>query len=849
MKTPAKLFISYSHRDEEYHNDLIEHLSLLKRNGSIEAWSDRKILAGENWKDEIDDNLENAQIVLFLVSPSFIASNYCYEIEAKRALEKNTAGETIVVPILVRPCLWKDSPFAKLQALPKDAKAISTHDNKDEAWLDVISGLKSLLDSIPQNTAEPITQTTLWSEGLTPKHKEWLEDTEIKLTHRRATKVNLTDIFVAPDLLLLEPETKDHARTISSTAIPKTPGHRLIYGDEQSGKTTLAKFFYTAMREAGWDPVYIEGGKIRTSDITELWNIENKIQKTKQASADNSKRCIIIDDYHLIPLNKKYQSTLLQKIHSTFETSIIFAIDAFQYVAPDYPELEAFTPLEVRPFNNVLRSKLIEKWVSLGVSQEIPEQKLYSEIDTLKTHIDSIIRKNIVPPKPVFILILLQTFEAITPQRIELTSYGHCYQHLIYQSLEKCRIKTSELDSYLNVLTEFAYYLFSNKKDSASDSDIEEFLGSYHNSYLDSNTRKTIDDLSSAHILEKQNEQLRFKYRYIYFFYVAKYLAENLREDHIKKEVQGLFDTLHREDSSNIIIFVTHHTKDSWILDELQICLMDLFHEENPACLKNEDLTFIGDVIHDIPKLVLEQREVEKEREDKNAMLDESERLQSELDKQTDELEPNDLLATINRTFKGIEIAGQIIRNRYGSLSKDNLKDIIENAFGSGLRFLQYFLHLSDSHKGDVIQNIEHILKDNPGATNDEITKQAKDAFILLTYGVIFGVLKKISSSIGSTEARQIYKEIEEDRESPAMSLVNLSIELNFHKNIDYKKLEKLKADLTKNPVCARIMKEFVLQHIYMNVVEYKDKQRISSLLNIPVQQQNSAKLQQKLGI
>lgn len=148
MSEPIRLFYSYSHKDEELRNAFETHLSILKRLGTIDNWHDRKILPGGKWEDEIDDHITDADVVLLLISPDFIASDYCYGRELGRALERHEAGEAQVVPIIVRPVDWTGAPFAKLQALPKDGKAITTWANPDEAWKNASEGIRRLVESI-----------------------------------------------------------------------------------------------------------------------------------------------------------------------------------------------------------------------------------------------------------------------------------------------------------------------------------------------------------------------------------------------------------------------------------------------------------------------------------------------------------------------------------------------------------------------------------------------------------------------------------------------------------------------------------------------------------------------------
>lgn len=142
---PATLFYVYAHADETLREQLEHHLSLLQRQGLLLPWHDRQIEAGEDWEHAIDEQLENASIILLLISPDFLASDYCYDNEMRRALERQRTGQARVIPLILRPCDWQTAPFGHLQALPRDGRAITTWTNQDEAFLQVSRSLRKLL--------------------------------------------------------------------------------------------------------------------------------------------------------------------------------------------------------------------------------------------------------------------------------------------------------------------------------------------------------------------------------------------------------------------------------------------------------------------------------------------------------------------------------------------------------------------------------------------------------------------------------------------------------------------------------------------------------------------------------
>lgn len=148
-KKGLKVFYSYSHKDEDLRRELEKHLTLLQRQGVIRSWHDRKISPGLDWKGAIDANLASADIVLLLVSADFMASDYCFDVEMRWALERQQEGEMTVIPILCRPVEWIGAPFSHLQTLPQDARAITLWPNMDEAFTDVTRGIRqAILDHI-----------------------------------------------------------------------------------------------------------------------------------------------------------------------------------------------------------------------------------------------------------------------------------------------------------------------------------------------------------------------------------------------------------------------------------------------------------------------------------------------------------------------------------------------------------------------------------------------------------------------------------------------------------------------------------------------------------------------------
>ena len=145
MHLPVKIFISYAHEDEWYRKELTKHLSSLKHIGLVKEWSDRLILPGDEWNEKIKSQINDANIILFLVSADFMASDYIFQVELESAIRRHKEGKVIIIPIILKNCNWHDLQLGRFQVLPTEAKPIANWEDKDDAFTDIVEQLAKLI--------------------------------------------------------------------------------------------------------------------------------------------------------------------------------------------------------------------------------------------------------------------------------------------------------------------------------------------------------------------------------------------------------------------------------------------------------------------------------------------------------------------------------------------------------------------------------------------------------------------------------------------------------------------------------------------------------------------------------
>lgn len=166
--TAKKIFFSYSKHDRTHLDELLIFLAPLTHKGLIQTWNDHDLLAGEEWDNTIQQQLTTADIIILLVSARFLATKYIWEVEITKAMQKHNTGEAKVIPIILNHCDWTDTPFSKLNALPRKATPIADYDNKDKAWNEIVQALKKVLESNTNDT--PFTNEKSNNNSLPNNH-------------------------------------------------------------------------------------------------------------------------------------------------------------------------------------------------------------------------------------------------------------------------------------------------------------------------------------------------------------------------------------------------------------------------------------------------------------------------------------------------------------------------------------------------------------------------------------------------------------------------------------------------------------------------------------------------------
>jgi hypothetical protein len=695
---------------------------------------------------------------------------------------------------------------------------------------------------------------------------KYLIDPEANFAHSKLEVISLPDIYIPPDLRDISNPKKGATYKVVNidilTDAIDIEGIKFgLIGDESSGKTANCKYLFTKYFNSGLLPVFLKGtdinNNIRAEAIYKI--IEDKIIEQYEVpfSIDSfhiDRFLIIIDDFHKAAKgNNKYWPIIIKNIESKFKNIIltgnslmpienITKQDAFQ-------NFDIYTILEFGP---KLRQELVNNWYTLGV-----DQKIIDKNDILRKHdnavalIKSIIGKNYIPAYPFYLLTILQAIESGKAQNSNYSIHGFYYELIINESFARAVKDKKEISLYYNYLTYLSYSMFEKSVKEISLDDFKKFHVAYcekHDlTYSFETIIKTFENAKLLHI----NKRVYIKENYVHYFFVAKYIANNIGKQQTKDLVTKMSIRIFKDEYASIVLFVTHLSKDEFIIDELIKNANSIFPEVIPAMLQ-DDIIVINNLISSLPKQILElvdvddkrQEELEEqevtEREEKEKEFD-SEKSNYDDFKLDDDISTIDFYAKITLALKTIDILGQVTKKHWGEIDGDQKLKLVMATYNLGLRTLNIYLQHIQNNSKEIIEHIKEVviekhIKDRY-VLKEKIEKISRDFVFKLCFMSAWGITKRISNSIGYDKLKNSFERALIIQPTNSVKLIDLCIKLGYS-GIPITEIEEYQKDMEKNNLSYVVLQNLIIDHMYMFDTDFKIKNKVCSLLDISMKEQ-----------
>ena len=688
-----------------------------------------------------------------------------------------------------------------------------------------------------------------------------LNDVGTGFTHPRKNAIVLADLFVYPDLNSISAtrwksgQTADREIVGSRSLIDDDTWSTdiLIVGPDRAGKSTLARALYLGFQSKRLTPLLVEGREFRRGHNADVAKEIVRAAVAQQYGTDRVEewdqlprddKVLIVDNLQNVRLNRTGQAKLLTNVRARFGHIVALAHDSFLIgeLTTATPEIEtflSFSTFRLREMGHRLRGALVDRWLGLGHEYDSNERAFAHQVDGLERQIQTLLGKNLLPSYPIFVLMILQAYEARQPLNTASGSYGHYYEALIAAALHD-KSKRIPLDTIYAVVSSIAYRMFTGGVAEMSPETFAQYLTDYRDahkvSFSDDTLRAALHD---ARVIVWDDVGLaQFQYRYIYYYFVAKYMADNLHrsatEREIRRLVTRLVAALYVEENANVVIFFMYLTKDEETIAALRERAGSLYNDYRP-CNFESDVDFVKGLIRELPDVRVIVGDTRRHREKYREALDANEEMVREehgLDDDEDRVISETV--RINEGFKTLQIIGQVLRNFPGSLSGDVKVAIAKESYLLGLRMFGFVCDLVRPNLKELQDCFIEVLREH-GVQDDVVEDVAGFVVYRMMESIALGIIKRISYSIGSEYLAETFAEVVDNRVPRAISMVSLSIKLDHFEGFPTREIVELYDELHDNVFASSIIRTMAVQHLYLFPVSQRIRQQVCDRLGVKI--------------
>lgn len=697
---------------------------------------------------------------------------------------------------------------------------------------------------------------------LSVKALSMLDDAGVYLTHRHRGILKLSDIYVFPDLR----DTSFAKDTQPSVVrgehildlVARKP-HLLLTGDTQCGKTSLAKMLFWRLHDGGEVPLLFPSDRRPPTDDSLFGYLEDIFSEQYDATAltayrqmDRTRRLIIIDDYHKLPLSASTKKKFMANLARFAGRIILIANDAVlleALAAREEPasSLPTFSQYRIQPFGHLRRNRLIEKWLLLNSEADTDGTTFAHQLTIITRQLDTLIGKNFVPAYPIYLLSVLQASEAALPIDLNASTHGYFYEILIKVALAQGKTQI-DFDVIATYLRHLAYYFFSNRMKEMDEATFRQVHALYEGRYdLSRSFEKIRDALIEKQMLAQTGSSFRFRHRYLYYFFVASYMRDHLNLVEVRQHLRNLSRALYLEENANILLFLAHLSKDPVIVDEMLSASQDHYKNFVPIHL-GDDANFLNEFENVKEEFVYEEKDPKTTREEILEAMDKDTSAISDEPDSPEILDPASPIAQVNAAFKTLQILGQILKNFPGSLETPVKLDIARACVGLGKRINSFVFQLIRENEHELVQDIGRMIRERfPNAKNEELQRKARETVVGMAKVISYGLVKRVSHAIGSPLLTNTYDRLVKESPDNATRLVEVSTRLDHSGEFPDDQIKILAHDMRSSHIPLWILRGLIVQHFYLFPVDYRKKQRVCEALGISYSRLQAADPSRKL--
>ncbi len=684
-----------------------------------------------------------------------------------------------------------------------------------------------------------------------------LSDPGVTLAHPTRGRISLDEIFVYPDLMEVKYESGSRSgrvvpgEQILSSAV--SAERLLITGTDDSGKSTLAKRLFLDALDVGLVPILLDGRKVRLrGEERDRRELATVFEDQYDAAGDDfldlprERRVVLLDDFAELRSGERPGVEVLDYLCHFAGIVVLFAHDVAQQVleiaggASVASGRQPFTHYRLLPVSHVRREEMIGRYVALaGGRNHDGDEHLRVEMRRL---LALAIGKYYAPPVPISVVSILQARAFNENLNLSQATHGYYYELLIKRALLSCTSQ-QELDVRLGYLTELAYAAY---KSNVSDGWSETWIMTFHKRFVEERFlnfrfRDAVDTLVEAGILNPTRDGYAFRYKYIYYYFVSRALADRLTTNEGKTEIGELTARLDEQDPANILLFLTHHSKDPAIVDPMLQHADSLFAGVARADLKPDSAPLRGFETA-LRNAAYQDGPIDESRQRLLAQRDDLEQARESVEiegllreeRDSDMREVQSFVGRIYVSLRTMQILGQLLKNFPGTLGGDQKERLARAVYGVALRTLGAVQELFRAHPEDYVDMLIEALRAEDGDLSKvDLANAARLTLQEQWFRMALGVTQRTAADVGNPILDPVFEHIENTDPVPVIQLISSAIRLDRAGRFPEQRVQQLAVHFKSNPLALGILRSLVVKHFHLFDVERTTKQRICAMLDI----------------